>query len=61
MHTSSQVQSSLESDSEEIAFALKHSGTKEVLASEIFQLEKNKFYNVIACGSKEIPPFYPGN
>lgn len=45
----------LESESEEIAFAVKHSGTGEVLASEIFQLEKNKYYNIIACGSKDDP------
>lgn len=48
----------LESDSEEIVFTVKHSGTKEVLASEIFQLEKNKYYNVIACGSKDDPTFF---
>jgi len=48
----------LESESEEVSFAVKHSGTKEVLASELFQLEKNKYYNIIACGSNDDPSLY---
>jgi hypothetical protein len=48
----------LESDSEEITFAVLHSGTKEVLASEVFQLEKNKYYNIVACGSTEAPTLF---
>ena len=48
----------LESDAEAIAFTVKHSGTKEVLASEIFQLEKDKYYNIIASGSKEDPTLF---
>lgn len=43
----------LATETEVIAFAVKHAGTKEVLASETFQLEKNKFYTVITSGSKE--------
>lgn len=45
----------LEGESEEISFTVKHSGTNEVLASELFQLDENKFYNVIVCGLKEEP------
>jgi hypothetical protein len=45
----------LEADSEEISFTVKHSGTKEVLVSQLFQLEKDKYYNVIVCGSSEEP------
>ena len=45
----------LETDSEEISFTVKHSGTKEVLVSQLFQLEKNKYYNVIVSGSSEEP------
>ncbi|MEA3478978.1 MAG: DUF4397 domain-containing protein, partial [Bacteroidota bacterium] len=48
----------LESESEEIAFAVKHSGTNEVLASELFQLEKNRFYNIIAGGSADEPTLF---
>ena len=40
---------------EEITFTVKHSGTEEVIISQSFQLEKNKFYNVIAHGSIEDP------
>ena len=45
----------LETASEEIAFSVKHSGTKEVLVSQLLQLEKDKYYNVIVHGSKENP------
>ncbi len=45
----------LETASEEISFTVRHSGTKEVLISQLFQLEKNKYYNVIVRGSKEDP------
>ena len=45
----------LEADSEEISFTVKHSGTKEVLVSQLFQLEKDKYYNVIVRGSSEEP------
>jgi len=48
----------LESESEEVSFAVKHSGTGEVLAAEVFQLEKNKYYNIIACGSKDDPRLF---
>lgn len=48
----------LESESEGIAFTVKHSGTMEVLASEIFQLEKDKYYNIITSGSKEDPTLF---
>lgn len=43
----------LDTETEVIAFTVKNSGTKEVLASETFQLEKDKHYIVIASGSKE--------
>ena len=43
----------LESESEDIPFTVRNSATGELLASEMFQLEKNKFYNVFACGAKE--------
>jgi hypothetical protein len=45
----------LETASEEFAFSVKHSGTKEVLVSQLLQLEKDKYYNVIVHGSKENP------
>lgn len=45
----------LETASEEISFTVRHSGTNEVLISQLFQLEKNKYYNVIVRGSKEDP------
>lgn len=45
----------LETDSEEISFTVKHSGTNEVLVSQLFQLEKDKYYNVIVRGSSEEP------
>ena len=45
----------LETSSEEISFTVKHSGTNEVLISQLFQLEKDKYYNVIVRGSKEDP------
>ena len=45
----------LETASEEFAFSVKHSGTKEVLVSQLLQLEKDKYYNVIVRGSKENP------
>jgi hypothetical protein len=45
----------LESDSEEIAFAVKHPDTHDVLATQNFQLEKDTYYNVIAYGSIEDP------
>lgn len=48
----------LDSESEDIPFAVKNSATGELLASEMFQLEKNKFYNVVACGSKEDPTLF---
>ena len=41
----------LETDSEEISLTVKHSGTNEVLVSQLFQLEKDKYYNVIVRGS----------
>lgn len=43
----------LPTESEVIAFAVKHPGTKEILASESFQLEKNKYYTVITSGSED--------
>ena len=48
----------LDSASEVIPFTIKHVETKEVLASENFQLEKDKFYNIIACGTKEDPSLF---
>ena len=45
----------LETVGEEITFTVKHSGTEAVIISQSFQLEKNKFYNVIAHGSIEDP------
>lgn len=48
----------LESESENIPFAVSNNATGELLASEVFQLEKNKFYNVIACGSEDDPMLF---
>lgn len=45
----------LEAAMEEITFTVKHSGTKEVLVSKLFQLEEDIYYNVIVCGSAEDP------
>jgi hypothetical protein len=45
----------LETTQEEIAFTVKHSGTKEVIVSQLFQLEKDTYYNVIVCGPEEDP------
>ena len=45
----------LESESENIPFAVSNNATGELLASETFQLEENKFYNIIACGSIDDP------
>lgn len=45
----------LETASEEITFTVKHSGTKEVLVSQLLQLEKDTYYNVIVMGSRENP------
>jgi len=45
----------LEAAAEEIEFTVKQPGTKEVLASGLFQLEQNKFYNIIACGPAQEP------
>ena len=47
----------LETASEEISFTVKHSGTNEVLISQLFPLEKNTYYNVIVTGTKEDPVF----
>jgi hypothetical protein len=48
----------LESDAEDIPFTVKNSATSEILATEIFQLEKNKFYNIFACGSNDDPTLF---
>jgi len=40
---------------ENISFTVKQSGNKEVLATEIFQLEQKKFYNITVCGTTEDP------
>ena len=45
----------LETTQEEIAFTVKHSGTKEMIVSQLFQLEKDTYYNVIVCGPEEDP------
>jgi hypothetical protein len=45
----------LESDTDEILFVVKHPGTKEVLLSQLFSLEQDKFYNVIVGGSEDDP------
>lgn len=45
----------LETASEEISFTVRHSGTNEVLVSQVFQLEQDAYYNVIVRGSKEEP------
>lgn len=48
----------METATEEIEFVVKHPGTKEVLSSQIHQLEENKYYNVILCGSEEQAALY---
>ena len=48
----------LEEAEEELVFAVKHPGTKEVLVSQLFQLEEEKYYNVIVCGSAEDPTLF---
>ena len=45
----------LETTQEEIAFTVKHPWTKEVLISQLFQLEQDKYYNVIVGGPEEDP------
>jgi len=45
----------LETIGEEVTFTAKHGGTRAVLISQSFQLEQNKFYNVIVHGSIEDP------
>ena len=45
----------LETDSEEISFTVRHSGSNEVLVSQLLQLVKNTYYNVIVMGTKEDP------
>lgn len=40
---------------ENISFTVKQSGNKEVLATEIFQLEHEKFYNITLCGTTGDP------
>jgi len=45
----------LESESEEVLFTVKHPGTNGILVSQLVQLEKNKYYNVIVRGSSEEP------
>ena len=45
----------LESATDEMIFAVKHPGTKEVLVSQLVPLEQDKFYNVIVYGSEDDP------
>jgi len=45
----------LERASEEIEFAVKHPISKEVLVSQLVQLEQNKFYNAIVGGRADEP------
>lgn len=40
----------LESESEEISFAVRHAVSREVLISELFILEKDAFYNIVVGG-----------
>jgi hypothetical protein len=47
----------LEAETEEIVFTVKHSGTKEILVTQLIQLEQDKYYNVIVGGSPEEPEF----
>lgn len=45
----------LDAAAENISFTVKQSGNKEVLATEIFQLEQDKFYNITVCGTTGNP------
>ncbi len=45
----------LETASEEIVFSVKHPVTKEQLVSQLFEMEQDKYYNIIVCGPKEDP------
>ena len=45
----------LESATDEMTFTVKHPGTKEVLASQLFSLDQDKYYNIIVSGSEEDP------
>lgn len=45
----------LESETDEMVFAVKHPGTREVLVSQLFSLEQDKFYNVIVGGPEGDP------
>jgi hypothetical protein len=48
----------LDTETEMIAFSVKQPGTNEVLASETFQLEKDKYYTLIASGSADNVTFF---
>ena len=43
----------LESAAQEMLITVKHPGTNDVLVSQLFTMEKNKFYNVIVGGSED--------
>lgn len=45
----------LQDDTEEITFTVKRAVTKEELISQVFQLEKDIYYNVVVGGSAEDP------
>jgi len=45
----------LETETDEINFTAKHSGTGAVLFSELLVLEKDKYYTVVAAGTEENP------
>ncbi|MDF1573772.1 MAG: hypothetical protein P1P86_01090 [Bacteroidales bacterium] len=45
----------LESASEEISFTVKHSGTKEVLVSQLVPMEQDKYYMIIVSGPADAP------
>ena len=45
----------LENTREDIVFTVKHAGTKEQLVSQLFEMEQDKYYNIIVCGPKEDP------
>ena len=48
----------LESATEQINFTVKQSGNKEVLASQLFPLEQDKFYSIVVCGTTGNPSMF---
>ncbi len=45
----------LQEDTEEITFTVKREASKEVIISQVFQLEKDIYYNVVVGGTAEDP------